>query len=162
MLAKITQILLIIIGSAIKYSWATVFAAETAWGLFPAMIFNFVGGALGIYIYTHLGEHLRDWYIQRNKNKYKVFTRRNRWIIFIRKRLGLKGVAFLSPILITLPLGTAILLTMTKDHNKIVKYLLVSCVFWTLIILVPYKLFHVDLSKLITDWLISIWNKFSF
>lgn len=162
MLAKITQILLIIIGSAIKYSWATVFAAETAWGLFPAMIFNFVGGALGIYIYTYLGEHLRDWYIRRNKNKYKVFTRRNRWIIFIRKRLGLKGVAFLSPILITLPLGTAILLTMTKDHNKIIKYLLVSCIFWTLIILVPYKLFHVDLSKLIADWLIGIWNKFLF
>jgi hypothetical protein len=162
MLAKLTQVVLIIIGSAFKYSWLTVFAAESQWGLIPAFIFNFIGGAIGVYIYTYLGEHLRDWYIQRNKAKgtYRVFTKRNKTIIFFRKKLGLKGIAFLSPILITLPLGTAILLTMTKEHQKIIRYLLVSCFFWTAIILIPYKLFHIDLSKLFVDWITQLFASF--
>ena len=158
MLAKLTQVVLIVIGSAFKYSWLTVFAAESQWGLIPAFLFNFIGGAIGVYIYTYLGEHLRDWYIKKNRanGTYKVFSKRNKWIIFFRKRLGLKGIAFLSPILITLPLGTAIILTMTKEHNKVIKYMLVSCFFWTSIILIPYKLFHIDLSKLFMDWLSHI------
>jgi hypothetical protein len=158
MFAKVLEIIGIIIGSAFKYSWATVFVAESHWGLIPAFIFNLLGGIVGVYIYTYLGEHLRDWYIKRNKQNgsYKAITKRNRLIVFFRKKLGLKGVAFLSPIIITLPLGTAILLTMTKNHNKIIKYLIVSCVFWTSIILIPYKLFHIDLSKLFMDWIMKI------
>ncbi len=163
MLTKITQVVLIIIGSAFKYSWLTVFAAETEWGLIPAFLFNFIGGCLGVYVYTYLGEHLRDWYIKRQKQKgtYRVVTKRNKLIIFFRKKLGLKGVAFLSPILITLPLGTAILLTMTKNHKKIIQYLLLSCFFWTAVILIPYKLFHIDLSKLFFDYLHTIWIQLS-
>lgn len=164
MLAKISEIILIIIGSAFKYSWATVFAAESTWGIVPAFIFNFIGGAFGVYVYTYMGEHLRDWNIKRKKENhtYKIFTKRNRLIIFIRKKLGLKGIAFLSPILITLPLGTAILLTMTKQHDKIIKYLFISCFFWTSIILIPYKLFHIDLSKVFVNWFMNIWHYISF
>lgn len=162
MLGKVIGVILIIVGSAFKYSWATLIAAESNWGLIPSFIFNFGGGFIGVHVFTYLGEHLRDYYNNRlkNKNAYFIHTRRNRLLVHIRKRLGLKGVAILSPILLTLPLGTAILLTMTKDHGKIIRYMLVSCLFWTALILIPYKLFHVDLSKMFMDYITGLYHAY--
>ncbi len=160
MLTKIIGILLIVIGSAFKYSWLTVIAAESNFGIFSAFAINFSGGVLGVYSFTFLGEFLKKWFLKQRREKgmspTPVHSFRNKFLVFLRRRFGLKGIAFLTPILLTIPIGIAIALTITKDKQKIIRYTLISCFLWTAVIIIPYKLFHVDLSEWIVSFIRSI------
>jgi len=155
LLTKIIAILLIVIGSAFKYSWLSVIAAESNFGLISAFAINFSGGIIGVYSFTYLGEFLKQWFLKQRHGKGKaptpIHSFRNKFLVFLRRKFGLKGIAFLTPILLTIPLGIAISLTITKDKKRIIRYTLISCFLWTLVIIVPYKLFHVDLS----EWVIT-------
>lgn len=155
MLTKIISVLLIIVGSAFKYSWLTIIAAESNFGLITGFIINFTGGILGVYTFTYLGEMIKKNIIKRRKEQGKsappIHSFRNKFLVFLRKRFGLKGIAALTPILLTIPIGIAISLTITKDKQLIIRYNLISCFLWTCAILIPYKLFHVDISKWVVD-----------
>lgn len=154
--AKIFEVFLILVGSAFKYSFATLFAADSSLGTIPAFLANFLGGVWGVFVFVYLEEKIQKWYINRQKRKgtYRVFSRRNRFIIKLRKRFGLKGLAVLTPILLTIPLGVAISLSLTHNKKMIVRYILLSCFFWTTVILLPYKLIGIDISK----WIMSFFH----
>jgi hypothetical protein len=152
--AKLIEVVLILVGSAFKYSFSTVFAADSSLGTIAAFTANFLGGVWGVLCFTYLEDKVKIWYIKRRKNSgnYKAFTRWNKLLVKLRRRFGLKGIAFLTPIILTIPVGVAISLTLTHDKAKIVKYILISCFFWTSVILLPYKLLHIDISEWVLGW----------
>lgn len=160
MLTKIISVLLITLGSAFKYSWLTVIAAESNFGLLTGFIINFSGGVLGVYGFTFAGEFIKNWLIKRRKDTGKaappIHSFRNKILVFLRKRFGLSGIAFLTPILLTIPIGIAISLTITKDKQKIIRYTLLSCFLWTCAILIPYKIFRIDISEWIFNGIKSL------
>ena len=76
-----------------------------------------VGGVLGIALYATLGKEVRDWVLRRRRAKgvaIKQLTasriKRLRLLIKIWRRFGIVGIAFLTPPLLTPPVGTAIAL----------------------------------------------------
>lgn len=149
MSGKIIELILILVGSAFKYSITTLFAADSSLGTITAYAANIVGGAWGIICFTFLGRSFQNWYKKRqiNNGKYKVVTKRNRNLVKFRNSLGLAGIAFLTPILLTIPLGVLLSLSLTQDRNKIIRYHILSCILWTSLILLPYKLLNIDISR---------------
>jgi hypothetical protein len=148
------------VGSAFKYSWLSVIAAESNFGLFSAFAINFSGGIIGVYTFTYLGAFLKQWFLKQRREKGMAATPihsfRNKFLVLLRRKFGLKGIAILTPILLTIPIGIAIALTITKDKQQIIRYTLISCFLWTVAIIVPYKLFHVDLSEWLLTFIKSI------
>jgi hypothetical protein len=75
--------------------------------------------------------------------KKKIFSPRSRRMVRLWKRYGFAGVAAITPILLSIPLGTFILTRFENKKKKILAYLFVSIVFWSFALTSVFELFHV-------------------
>ena len=82
-------------------------------------------------------------YIEQDKPRKKIFTRRNRRIVRIWKSYGLIGLAALTPILFSIPIGTFIITRLEHNHKKILLYMFISVSCWSLILTSIFELSHV-------------------
>jgi hypothetical protein len=126
-----------------EYNFLKVFLVTVSGGIFGNIFFTFLSAAI-----------LKWWHQRRvkkgNLHKQKIFTKTNKRIILIKKRFGLTGIALLTPILFSIPLGAFIAEKFYKDKRKIIIYLSVSVVFWNLVIYLLINFFHNTYAK----WLI--------
>jgi hypothetical protein len=112
------------------------------------------GGITGNIIFTHLSASILKWThaykLKRNKDHKKIiFSKSTRRIIRIKNRFGLAGIAFITP-LISQPIGAFFAEKFFKDKKKVILYLSVSVVFWSVAIYFILYLFHDKLK----GWLI--------
>jgi len=126
--------------SIIKYLIGVTFALK--W-LNPVEGFlsTTIGSSIAVLIYVYGGTELtrffRERKIRRQGDKYKkplVFTKKNRFLVKIRKNGGLPLVAFLSPVVISLTVGCLLAITFIHNRPKIVTYMIVSIFIWGLMI----------------------------
>lgn len=82
-------------------------------------------------------------YISRQESRRRVFTRRNRRIVSLWKRFGLAGIAALTPILLSIPIGTLIANSLVDDRRKILIYMFISILFWSLAMTSAFEILHV-------------------
>ena len=82
-------------------------------------------------------------YIIPGKPKKKVFTARNRRIIRIWQGYGLVGLAALTPIIFSIPIGTFIMTRFESNNKKILWYMLISITCWSLLLTSIFELTHV-------------------
>jgi hypothetical protein len=82
-------------------------------------------------------------YHERKDRKRKVFTPRNRRIIKLWKKFGLIGIAALTPVLFSIPIGTFIITRLEHNHNKIMIYMFISISIWSLALTGVFEMFHV-------------------
>lgn len=61
------------------------------------------------------------------------FTRRNRMIIKVVNKFGMAGIVFLTPVLLSIPLGTFIATRYYSANRFLLVYLCASVIFWSLL-----------------------------
>lgn len=117
----------------LKYQFCLITATvATSWLL---LLLTMIGGILGIIIFTQIGYDLEKWLVKRFPRWFKRFTLKNRVLVKLRRNWGIWGISFLTPILLGIPVGVALCLTLTTDKRKIIKPMILSLVVWTLIFL---------------------------
>ena len=83
--------------------------------------------------------------------KKKIFNPRNRRIVKIWSEWGIMGVAFITPILLSIPIGTIITCRLVHRKRKVFTYMFFSILFWSILITSVFELYHVvtlqDLGK---------------
>lgn len=72
-------------------------------------------------------------YVEKGAPK-KIFTKRNRRIVKIWKKFGLAGIAFITPCIISIPVGTIIANALESKRKKVFVYMFISVVFWSFVI----------------------------
>lgn len=72
----------------------------------------------------------------------RVFTPQTRRIVRVWKQYGLFGLAALTPILFSIPLGTFFMVRFEKNKKKIVFYMFISILSWSLILTTFFELTH--------------------
>jgi hypothetical protein len=82
-------------------------------------------------------------YVESMVPQKKIFTSRTRKIVRIWKRYGLIGLAALTPVLFSIPIGTFFMSRLEKNKKKIVFYMFVSITSWSLLITTIFQLTHV-------------------
>ena len=82
-------------------------------------------------------------YIEKSAPPKKIFSRRSRRMVRIWKRYGLLGLAALTPVLFSIPIGTFFMVRLEKNRSKIILYMFISITCWSLIITTFFQLTHV-------------------
>ncbi|GAB2614086.1 hypothetical protein GCM10027035_08220 [Emticicia sediminis] len=106
-------------GLAIKLSWI-----ETA-------ICSVVGMMLTVSLIVFSGDFIRK--IFRKDKPTKKFTKMTRFGVKIRQKFGLIGIAFLTPLLFTPPVGAALSVAFRYDKKAILLQMLISAVVWAIV-----------------------------
>ncbi len=96
------------------------------------------GGITGNVVFTNLSAILlKKIHAYRAKkgliHKKPIFTRFNRRVISIKNRFGLLGLATITPLVLSTPLGAFLAERFFKDKKRIIIYLSISVVFWELV-----------------------------
>ncbi len=159
---KFVQILII---SGLKFIIAPPISLEMGFSWFQTVLFTTIGGIIGVIVSYYLGEILLKLFrillvqikailiylkrvkltesaIANNKKvQKKIFTKKNRFIVNIKGRFGLFGLAAITPIFLSIPLGTILISKYYPNKSKVFFALSSSVACWSFIVSSVYFIF---------------------
>ncbi len=132
---EILKIFSVIGLSSVRHTFFGVpLAASYGYSLLEVVLYSATGGIAGMVIFMLLAHSLKSWYKQLFPKKAKrKFTKMNRFIVRVRQRFGLIGIALITPPILSIPVGTVIATSIYKNKPKVFFTLLVSIIFWSLL-----------------------------
>jgi hypothetical protein len=93
-------------------------------------------------------------YVDKKQEPKKVFTKRNRRLVSIFRKYGLFGIAFLTPVILSIPIGTIVANSFESNKRKIFLFMFISILFWSTLMVSLFEIFHaknvIDLQEQIT------------
>ena len=94
-------------------------------------------------------------YMDLAARRKKVFTKRNRNIVSVWKKFGLVGLAFITPVILSIPIGTIIANSYVQNRKKIFLFMFVSILFWSVLMTSMFELYHVVSLKALQQEIIE-------
>lgn len=79
--------------------------------------------------------------VNQMRSRKRIFTRRNRVIVKIRKTYGLPGIIILTPVLLSIPLGTFLALKYYPSRKNLLAWLSLSVIVWAVVLTTFVELF---------------------
>jgi hypothetical protein len=113
-----------------------------------ALISSCTGAVFGTVVFTYLFAGILKWWDRlkegmfSSKHPKKIFTKFNRRVIRIKHRFGLVGIAILTPIFLSIPIGAFLAERFYKDKRKVIIYLSVSAIAWCFILYFLFLFFY--------------------
>ena len=103
--------------------------------VFETAILTTLGMMTTVIFITYFGEKIRTYYFKKRGKKASVkMTPRKRKVIKVWHTYGMKGIAFLTPLILTPIGGTIIAVSFGAKKRKIILSMLVSAMIWSVII----------------------------
>ena len=113
-----------------------------------ALLSSCTGAIFGTIVFTYLFAGILKWWdnfkegMFSSKHPKKVFTKFNRRVIRIKHRFGLTGIAILTPIFLSIPIGAFLAERFYKDKKKVIIYLSISASAWCIVLYFVYLFFY--------------------
>ena len=113
------------------------------------------GGIAGNIMFTYLSaailRGIHNFRVKRGLiHRRKVFTTFNRRIIKIKNKFGLAGIAFITPIFLSTPIGAFLAERFFRDKKKIIIYLSGATIFWAFALYFILLFFYDNLKGWLT------------
>jgi membrane protein DedA with SNARE-associated domain len=146
MFEQVAKYFTVFLSSMVKFIGGPL--SGTAFGLswIETCVFTVLGMMTSVLIFSLLGAGVRSRLFNRRRKKRRLFTSRNRRIVRIWRRYGLKGVAFLTPVIFSPIVGTIVASSFGEPWKRIFVYMFVSAVFWGVVFsLLVHQLGHLVL-----------------
>jgi hypothetical protein len=142
---SLVEIVLTILFSSFKFA-ATfpLVIIQFEFSFLETILWTNVGGIAGIYFFAYLSENLISWWKRtfRRSNRSiledeqqikKIFTKRNRRIVRVKKKYGLIGIAAITPFLLSIPVGVFLVVRYYRTSKTKFMYLIAANFSWSLI-----------------------------
>lgn len=128
-------------------------ALGLGFSFFEAVTVTSLGGILGCTIFVMLSDKIVDRLKKRRERKCreghistgKKFTKKNKLILRVKTKFGLIGIAFLTPFILSIPIGCFLAVRYFKVKQKILVHMYVSILFWSVSISSLKLLFNVSI-----------------
>jgi hypothetical protein len=154
-MAELLKIISVFLSSTVffgKLAVPTAFVLK--FGFLKMFIVCMAGGILGNIVFTYMSaailKAIHNYRVMKGKvHRKKIFNRVNRTIIKVKRKFGLTGIAFVTPMFMSTPLGAFIAEKFFKDKKKIILYFTISDLFWFFVLYTLFTLFN----EQINDWL---------
>jgi hypothetical protein len=161
-LSGFLKILIVFLVSSIKFLVAPALSFGMGLNFVQTWLSTTAGGIVGVIVFFYLSKWFLllyaryfFYYFHLIKSKtYKFlnirapkiiparrFTRRNRMIIKVVKKFGMAGIVILTPVLLSIPLGTFIATRYYSTNRYLLAYLSGSVLFWSLFMSSAISLF---------------------
>ena len=139
------QIIVTILLSSVKYAMTfPLVIMQFNFSFLETILWTNVGGLLGIYFFAFLSEKIILWWRRTFRKtrldgdyehgpQKKVFTKRNRRIVRIKRQYGLIGIAVATPFLLSIPVGAFLVVRYFRNHKARFAYLIASNFLWSLV-----------------------------
>jgi len=157
----LANIIFSILLASVRYAVAFPLAVlQFHFSFMETIIYLNFGGALGVFFFAYLSGYINRWWnrvhrkrrIKQVQNvhdkgtgtskKKKVFTKRNRRIIYIKQRYGLAGISIATPILLSIPVGAFLVVRYYRSKPFRLLWLLAANLGWSLIYTTFYTFFY--------------------
>ncbi len=119
-----------------------------------ALLSSCTGAVFGSILFTYLFAGILKWWDKvkegmfSSKHPKKIFTKFNRRVIRIKHRFGLTGIAILTPIFLSIPIGAFLAERFYKDKKKVILYLSISAIAWCFILYFLFLFFYESFKSL--------------
>jgi len=140
--------------SGLKLFAAPFLSIHMGFSYSQTLVFTAVGGVAGVWFFYHLSHifiaiyhryythRLRPYLMSLSffktrlslHTKKRIFSKRSRVIAKVRSKYGLLGIVVLTPVFLSIPLGTFLAITYYSKHRHLLAYLAASVVCWTIIL----------------------------
>ena len=138
---ELLQVIFILILSATKFLTAPITSLNIGFNYLQTLIITTMGGILGVIAFYYLSNGIAFLFFKiaskfrkGEPSPKKVFTWKNKMIVKTVRKYGLLGIAIITPVLLSIPLGTFIAARYFHDQTQVLKYLCSSVVFWSVIL----------------------------
>lgn len=154
---KILKEISVIIFSSFKFAMTFPLAIlEYKMGVLKTILWTNLGGLIGIFVFAFLSEQLiffwRNFVVsffrkqfrdpEFEPKKRKIFSRRSRRIVRIKSKYGLAGIAFATPVLLSIPVGAFLIVRyFDRKPNKLM-YLAGANLIWSFLYAFFYAFFY--------------------
>lgn len=146
---NVTQIILTILSSSVKFAMTfPLVIMQFEFSFVETILWTNVGGIIGIYFFAFLSDKVIAWWnrtfrkkrmeLKSRGEKKKIFTKKNRRIVRIKQRYGLFGIALSTPFLLSIPVGTFLVIRYYRSSRVKFAYLIGANLIWSVI----YTLFY--------------------
>jgi hypothetical protein len=120
---------------------------------FPEIFLSTVGGGmLGVLVYLYLWDILhrlwRNFFPKKPREGGIKINRPRRLLVTIIRKYELYGIAVLTPVLLSVPVGTLLAASIEPDKWRIKRYMLISFCAWCVVLYALAKLFGIKLHEL--------------
>ncbi len=131
------QIAVVFAWGMVKMLVAAGFGVGFGFSFLETFVWTAAGGCAGVLLFYRLSERLSErwrlrWLrrrtlaLRRGVAARRIFTRRNRWIIRVKRASGYLGVAALTPLVLTIPVGSILAARFFHHDRRALPALLVS------------------------------------
>ena len=105
------------------------------------LLFTVVGGVLSVLAFSYLSDKIYKLIKTKEQNKVKKRSMKKALAIKTARKYGLVGIAFLTPIFLSIPIGTYLALHFFPEKKKTIPILITSVVAWSLVLSVALTAF---------------------
>jgi uncharacterized membrane protein len=148
------EIISVFLLSTVKFVFGAVpMALGLGFSFFEAVTVTSLGGIVGCTLFVLMSEKIVARLKKRREQRCregkvhtgKKFTKKNKLIVRVKRRFGLIGIAFLTPLLLSIPIGCFLSVRYFKIKHKILIHMYLSVIFWSVSISSLKLLFNVNL-----------------
>lgn len=148
---ELAGILSVVAMSMVKFAVAPLLSLQLGYSIPSTVVMTSVGGCLGVFVFFKSS----GWFMERSERSRRlkalrrdqegrpparVFNRRNRTIVRVKRSQGLPGLALITPAIISIPIGTIIAAKYFRHHPRALPWLFGSVVLWSLLLSVVWSL----------------------
>ena len=130
------EILGVMFVSSIKHLLGPPTAYAAGFNMLEVILYTFIGGALGVFFFMFFASAIKEaylWYLKKRGKTPRKFTKTNRFIVRVKQRFGLYGLAFITPLIISIPVGSIIVATVYRNKLRSFTFLVVAVLFWSVV-----------------------------
>jgi hypothetical protein len=129
--AEIFKYVSVFLLSMVKFFGGPLAGVSMGLSFGATMALTITGMMTSVVIFSGIGSYFSRWYVERRRLKQRpIFSKKSRRIVRIWQRFGMRGIAFLTPLILSPIIGTVVATALGASPRKIILNMLWSAVFW--------------------------------
>lgn len=142
--------------SGSKYVIGVAFILYQGFSFVESLLLTVGGGMLGCIFFGELGNSLKYIYKKIMGKKSENSTESTppntfqKWVQKIQKSYGLAGIAFITPCILTVPVGAMLATSLFKNRWQVYSYMFVSFMLWSVALCGLYEITGIDIKNYVS------------
>lgn len=154
------QFITMVAVSTVKFALTPIASYRLGFTFLQSVLINCIGGCLSVVFFYRVS----GWFMKRARLRRlhraiaeqhgvvrprpRTFNRRNRFLVRITRSNGLRGLAALTPVLITIPIGSILAAKYFNHDRRTLPVMLSSVVIWSFVVSAFWNVVYLGMGNL--------------